>query len=109
MIFQNLRYALRQLRKSPGFTLTAIVTLALGIGANTAIASAVYSLLLHSLPFRDSGRLFLMQETHPKAGVIAASYQDFLDWRAQAKSFQSMAAYSAGRVRLGRSFFCPRH
>ena len=90
----DLRYAVRQLRKAPGFTLVAVLTLALGIGANTAIASAVYAMLLRSLPFHDADRLVLIKETHPRAGVISASYQDFLDWRAHAKSFESMAAYS---------------
>ena len=96
-ISQDLRYAVRQLRKSPGFTTVAVLTLALGIGANTAIASAVYALLLRSLPFRDAGQLVLIKETHPQAGVISASYQDVLDWRAQSKSFQSLAAYSEQR------------
>ncbi len=90
----DLRYAVRQLRKAPGFTLVAVLTLALGIGANTAIASAVYAMLLRSLPFHDAGRLVLIRETHPRAGVLSASYQDFLDWRAHAKSFESMGAYS---------------
>jgi predicted permease len=91
---QDLRYAVRQLRKSPGFTLVAVLTLALGIGANTAIASAVYAILLRSLPFHDAGRLVLIKETHPQAGIISASYRDFLDWRAQSKSFENLAAYS---------------
>ncbi len=91
---QDLRYALRQLRNSPGFSLVAIATLALGIGANTAIASAVYDVLLRSLPFTHADRLVLIRETHPKAGTISASYHDVLDWRAQAKSFETLAAYS---------------
>ena len=93
-IFHDIRYALRQLRKSPGFTLVAVVTLALGIGANTAMASGVYALLLRSLPFHDAEQLVLIRETHPQAGTISASYQDFLDWRARSKSFQGLAAYS---------------
>ncbi len=92
--FQDLRFAQRQLRKSRGFTMVAVLTLALGIGANAAIASAVYALLLRSLPFRDASQLLLIKETHPQAGVISAGYLDFQDWRAQAKSFSSLAAYS---------------
>jgi predicted permease len=91
---QDLRYAIRQLRNAPGFSLVVIVTLALGIGANTAIASAVYDILLRSLPFAHADQLVLIRETHPKAGTISASYRDVLDWRAQTKSFQNIAAYS---------------
>ena len=90
----DLRYALRQLRNAPGFSLVAVLTLALGIGANTAIASAVYAILMRSLPFTDAHRLVLIKETHPHAGTISASYRDVQDWQAQSKSFQSIAAYS---------------
>jgi len=93
-LLKDLRYATRQLRKSPGFTSVALLTLALGIGANTAVASAVYALLLRSLPFRDAGQLVLIREIHPRAGAISASYQDFLDWRSQCSSFETLAAYS---------------
>jgi predicted permease len=90
----DLRFALRQLRQSPGFTIVAVLMLALGIGANTAIASAVYAILLRALPFHDAGRLVLIRETHPQAGNISASYQDVLDWKAQSKSLEGLAAYS---------------
>ena len=80
----------RQLRNAPGFSLVAILTLALGIGANTAIASAVYAVLLRSLPFANADRLVLIKETHPQAGTISASYRDVLDWRAQSKSFRAL-------------------
>jgi predicted permease len=92
---RDLRYALRQLRTSPGFTLTAILTLALGVGANTAIFSVVYGLLLQSLPFRDAARLVNILEVHPQvAGGIVATYPDYQDWRAQQKSFEQIAAYT---------------
>jgi len=95
MMLRDLRYALRQLFKSPGFTSTAILTLALGIGANTAIFSVIYGLLLQSLPFRDAGRIVAILETHPQvAGGAEATYPDYQDWRAQQKSFEQVAAYS---------------
>ena len=94
-MLRDLRYALRQLFKSPGFTLTAILTLALGIGANTAIFSVIYGLLLQSLPFRDAGRIVAILETHPQfASGAEATYPDYQDWRAQQKSFEQVAAYS---------------
>jgi hypothetical protein len=94
-LLRDLRYALRQLFKSPGFTLTSIPTLALGIGANTAIFSVIYGLLLQTLPFRDAGRIVALLETHPQvASGAEATYPDYLDWRAQQKSFEQMASYS---------------
>jgi predicted permease len=94
-ILRDLRYALRQLLKSPGFTLTAVLTLALGIGANTAIFSVIYGLLLQTLPFRDAGRIVAILETHPQvASGAEATYPDYQDWRAQQKSFEQVAAYS---------------
>ena len=94
-LLRDLRYALRQLRKSPGFTLTAILTLALGVGANTAIFSVVYGLLLQSLPFRDAGRIVSIFEVHPQvAGGTDATYPDYQDWRTQQKSFEQIVAYS---------------
>jgi hypothetical protein len=65
-LLQDLRYAVRQLRMSPGFTVTAVLTLALGVGATTAIFSCVYGLLLKSLPFREADSLVVLSETHPR-------------------------------------------
>ncbi len=93
-LLHDVRYAVRQLRNAPAFSLTAILTLALGIGANTAIASAVYAVLLRSLPFQNADRLVLIKETHPQAGIVAAGASDVQDWRAQSKSFERIAAYS---------------
>src|SRR5580698_1937067 len=91
----ELRYALRQLRRAPGFTATAVLTLALGVGATTAIFSAVYGLLLKSLPFEDAGRIVALSETHPQiAGGAEATFPDYLDWRAQQRSFTEVAAYT---------------
>jgi len=94
-LLRDIRYAARQLRKSPGFTLTAVFTLALGIGANTAIFSVVYRLLLQSLPFHDAERIVSIFETHPQVpGGSEATYPDYQDWRTQQKSFEQVAAYS---------------
>ena len=94
-MLRDFRYALRQLFKSLGFAFTAILTLALGVGANTAIFSVIYGLLLQTLPFRDAGRIVAILETHPQvAGGAEATYPDYLDWRGQQKSFEQVAAYS---------------
>jgi putative ABC transport system permease protein len=90
-VFQDMRYALRVLRKSPGFTVVAVLTLALGIGANTAIFSVLYSVLLRPLPYQDAARLIVLNETTPKVGMVSVSYPNFLDWRAQSRAFREMA------------------
>ncbi len=96
-LFQDLRYALRTLRKSPGFTFIALFTLALGIGANTAIFSVVYGVLLRPLPYQDPSRLMVLNETTPRVGTVSVSYPNFLDWRAQSRRFFQMAAvYGVG-------------
>jgi predicted permease len=94
-LLRDLRYAVRQLRKSPGFTVTAVLTLALGVGATTAIFSCVYGLLLKSLPFRDASGIVALSETHPQVqSGIEATYPDYEDWKAQQSSFSQIAAYS---------------
>jgi len=90
-LLQDLRYGLRMLRKSPGFTAIAILTLALGIGANTAIFSFVYGVLLAPLPYHDASRLVVLNETTPRVGTVSVSYPNFVDWRAQSHSFSQMA------------------
>ena len=101
---QNLRYAMRALWNSPGFTLVVVLTLALGIGANTAIFSVVYSALLHALPYRDPGNLFHLGESRSQSDNSAngaqASYPDYLDWKRTAKSIQSFAGYSGDAFTL---------
>jgi putative ABC transport system permease protein len=96
-LFQDFRYGLRMLRKSPGFTLVAILTLTLGIGANTAIFSIVNAVLLQPLPFPQSDRLlylstFANKINGPQADG-AVSYPDFFDWRSSNHVFSSLASY----------------
>ena len=92
---EDLRYAARQLRNAPAFTLTAVLTLALGIGATSAIFSAVYGLLLKSLPFADEERIVTVAESLPQVkGGIEATFPDYEDWQTQQQSFTAIAAYS---------------
>ena len=92
---QDVRYALRTLRLSPGFAAITIVTLALGIGVNTAVFSVVRSVLLEPLPFRDPARLVRVWHANPTSGLPkqAISEPDFLDWRRQSRTIQSMGGY----------------
>ncbi len=90
-LLQDLRYAFRLLAKSPGFTAIAILTLALGIGANTAIFSVVNGVLLRPLAFRDPSRLVIVAEKS-QFPTISTSYENYVDWRDQSRSFESMEA-----------------
>jgi len=92
---QDFRYGLRMLRKQPGFTAVAVLTLALAIGANTAIFSIVYPVLLRPLPFANPAQLVTVGEGRQTVDCCfyAASYPDYLDWKTNAKSFQSLAGY----------------
>jgi predicted permease len=92
---RDVLYAARSLRRFPGFAATVVLTLALGVGATTAIFSCVYALLLQSLPFEDAGRIIALSEIHPQIqGGIEATYPDYEDWKAQQHSFEQIAAYS---------------
>ena len=92
-LIQDIRYALRQLRKSPGFATVTVLTLALGIGANTAIFSVVNGVLLNPLPFHDASRIVSMFEATPTFVKGSISYPNFLDWQRDNRSFEAMAAY----------------
>jgi putative ABC transport system permease protein len=98
----DLKFALRQLRKTPGFTFVAIVTLALGIGANTAIFSLINGVLLRPLPFPESERIIYFEGKNPAAGITDSniSYLDFTDWSQQTDLFASTAAYWTGNADL---------
>jgi len=93
VLWQDLRYGARILRKKPGFSLIAIITLALGIGANTAIFSVVNAVLIRSLPFTEPDRLVVLMEKYRQVDRMSASYPNFKDWRERAKSFEAMAGF----------------
>ena len=88
----DLKYAWRQLRKSPAFALTAVLTLALGIGANTAIYSIIHGAL--RLPYPNADRMVAIQDVYPQGSYYAVSYPDFLEWRDKAHSFAQLVARS---------------
>ncbi len=98
-VWRNLRHAVRLLAKSPGFTAVAVLTLALGIGANAAIFSVVYTALLRPLPYYQPERLITLGEGRTQTRDTEAvnrnsSYPDFVDWQKTAKSFESLTAFS---------------
>jgi putative ABC transport system permease protein len=92
--WQDIRYGARMLLKNPGFTIVAVLTLALGIGANTAIFSVVDAVLLRPLPFPEPERIFAVHQAMPEKGIpkSGASYPNFLDWTRQNRSFEKLAA-----------------
>jgi predicted permease len=99
---RDFRFALRMLRKNPSFSIVAILTLALGIGANAAIFSILDAVILRSLPFPDSGRIVRLfhvppQRSFPGMKLFALSPANYLDWKAQSQSFAGMSPYSLMR------------
>jgi predicted permease len=95
ILWRDLKYGIRTLAKSPGFTAIAVLTLALGIGANTAIFSVVHSVLLAPLPYHDPGQLVIAWEKNPLGRYISPSYPDVQDWQGSTHSFQSISAFTA--------------
>lgn len=100
---QDLRYALRGLRRNPGFSIAVVATLALGIGANSAMFSVVDSLLLRPAPFADPSRLVLVQAARPTQHEpeLLLSYPNFLDLRARAKTFSAISIWTIGETTVG--------
>src|SRR5688572_21867466 len=91
----DIRYAIRNLIKRPGFTLVAVLTLGIGIGANSAIFSAIHALLLKPLPFPELDRVVAIWDKMPSRGVVhnEVAMANYLDWRAQNQSFEQLALY----------------
>ncbi|MFL5378547.1 MAG: permease, partial [Myxococcales bacterium] len=98
-VLQDVRYALRKLLRAPAFSAVAVLTLALAIGASTAVFSIVDGVLLKSLPFRDPDRLVRV-DTVAQDKISNASEPDFLDYRAQSRTVSPMAAYSLRSANL---------
>src|SRR6185436_2487824 len=99
---QDLRYALRTLRKQPVFTLVAVLTLKLGIGANTAIFSLLYQALLRPLPYPDAGRLVFVWNSYPLMGLAQAnvSIPDYIDRKTQAPGIEDAALFTMRSVNM---------
>jgi len=97
---QDLNYGVRMLVKRPGFTLVAVITLALGIGANTAIFSVVNAVLLRALPYPEPDRLVVLTEKSPEGQRMGLAYPNYQDWRDQATSFTEMAGFRGALFNL---------
>src|SRR5437868_14298549 len=108
-LIQDLRYSLRRLRNSPGFTVTAVLTLALGMGATTAVYSVIQAVLLNSLPFPHPEQLYVFRES-AKAQAMSVAWPNFEEWRAQQHSFEGLAAYGVKHFDYfdGTHHSCPR-
>src|SRR5918999_934709 len=101
-LLKDLRYGVRSFLKRPGFLAIAVSTLALGIGATTAMFTVVNSVLLRPLPFPDPERIVLLEGVNPRQGITVSnmSAPDIIDWQQQSQSFEQIAAYVTGGVFL---------
>jgi len=99
-LLQDLRFGVRTLLKSPGFTLVALIALALGIGANSAMFGIVYAVLLRPIPYFQSDRLLKVYTSTKSFKQSSISYPNFLDWRSRSRSFDQLAAYRNGNFNL---------
>ncbi|MGH7907021.1 MAG: ABC transporter permease, partial [Candidatus Binataceae bacterium] len=106
-VIQDVRFCCRMLAKTPGFTAIAIAVLALGIGMNTAMFSAVKAVLLSALPYPNPGRLVQVWQTNKSGDSTYVSWLNFKDWRGQSRSMEALAAYQGAEVSLA-SDFTPR-
>ena len=99
-LWQDVRCGLRMLRKNAGFAVVAVLTLALGVGANTAIFSVIHAVLLSPLPYEDPDRIVFVLESNPSKGFseFSASPPNYMDWRNSTSSFEAMASFSAGSL-----------
>ena len=97
---QDIRYAARSLRRSPAVSIAVILTLALGVGANTTMFSAVNAVMLRPLPYRDAGRVALLWTDDVKRGLHReqTAYRTITEWRERSRAFQNIAFFSRGRV-----------
>jgi MacB-like periplasmic core domain len=99
-LIKDFRYGARTLAKKPGFTLVAMFTLALGIGANTAIFSVINAVLLRPLPFPAADRLIVMAEKDRNSNRMGAAYPNYQDWKARSESFEAMAGFRSQTFNL---------
>jgi putative ABC transport system permease protein len=97
---QDIFYAARMLRRVPGFTFVAVATLALGIGANTAIFSVVHGVVLQSLPYNDAGRIHRIRTLYPDGTPYSLSAPDFMSVRKDAQAFERIEAYGASTLTM---------
>ncbi len=102
-LIQDIRHGYRSLKRRPSFTLAAMLTLAIGIGVNTAIFSLLYAVLIQPLPFQEPDQLVSLHRTKPEWGPLSqssVSYPDFVTWRNENRVFQDMAAYHSATINL---------
>src|ERR1051325_5098707 len=100
ILLQDLRYAVRMLLKQPGFTALAVIALALGIGANSAIFSVVNAVLLRSLPYNNPERLVMLWGTSPQSDRTSTSPANFIDYAERNQVFEHVAAFNASGFTL---------